>query len=145
MNKQLAESFRDLAGAAIDRVHSTSPTEKDDRVLLAVLKSARGARDMWLRSAAGFGAAMQKSNRDLAKGRGSIVADEAETLSKAFQPLSDFADDLAKAATVMDDVVATLEAVAAEPATIHGEPYRGVPLHLIGRALQLDSPTRGNA
>jgi len=145
MNKELAESFRDLAGAAVARVHGTTPTEKDDRVLLEVLKSARGARDMWLRSAAGFGAAMQKSNSDLAKARGSIVADEAETLSKAFQPLSDFASDLAKAAAVMDDVVTMLEAVAAEPATIHGAAYAGVPLHLIGRALRFDTPTRGNA
>jgi len=145
MNKQLADSFRDLAAAAVARVHGATPTEKDDQVLLAVLENARGARDMWLRSAAGFGAAMQKSNSDLAKARGSIVANEAETLSKAFQPLSDFADDLTKAAGIMDEVVSTLEAVAAEPATILGEPYRGMPLHLAGRALRFDSPTRGNA
>jgi len=145
MNKQLAESFRDLAAAAVARVHSTSPTAKDDQVLLAVLKSARGARDMWVRSAAGFGAAMQKSNSDLAKAQGSIVADEAETLSKAFRPLSDFADDLAKAAGIMDDVVTMLEAVAAEPATIHGAAYTGVPLHLVGRALRFDTQTWGSA
>ncbi len=135
MNKELAESFRDLAGAAVARVHSATPTGKDDQILLAVLKSARGARDMWLRSAAGFGAAMQKSNSDLAKARGSIVANEAEALSKDFAPLSEFADDLAKAATVMNDVVAMLEAVAAEPATIHGAAYAGVPLHLLNRAV----------
>lgn len=120
MNKELAESFADLAGAAVARVHGTTPTAKDDRVLLEVLKSARGARDMWLRSAAGFGVAMEKVDRGLA-------------------------DDLAKAAGIIDDVIATLEAVAAEPATIHGEPYRGVSLHLIGRALRFDTPTRGSA
>jgi len=135
MNKELAESFADLAAAAVARVHGATPTAKDDQVLLEVLKSARGARDMWLRSAAGFGAAMQKCNRDLTKARGSIVADEAEALSKDFAPLSDFADDLAKAACIMDDVVTMLAAVAAEPATIHGASYAGVPLHLLNRAV----------
>ncbi len=120
MNKQLAESFRDLAAAAVARVHSTSPSAKDNQVLMAVLDFTRGARDLVIRPGAALGVAMEKIDRDLA-------------------------DDLAKAATVMDDVVASLEAVAAEPATIHGEPYAGVPLHLVGRALRFDTPTRGNA
>ncbi len=110
MNRELAESFRDLADAAIDRVHSTSPSAKDDQVFLAVLDFTRGARDLVIRPGAALGVAMEKIDRDLA-------------------------DDLAKGASIMDEVVATLEAVAAEPATIHGEPWRGVPVHLLNRAV----------
>lgn len=110
MNKELAESFRDLAAAAIDRVHSTSPTAKDNQVLLAVLDFTRGARDLVIRPGAALGVAMEKIDRGLA-------------------------EDLFKAAGIIDDVVSSLESVAAEPATIHGEPWQGVPLHLLNRAV----------
>jgi len=110
MNRELAESFRDLADAAIDRVHSTSPSAKDDQVLMAVLDYSREARDSWARHGAVLGVVMGKVDRDVA-------------------------DDLAKGAGIMDEVVATLEAVAAEPATIHGAAYAGVPLHLLNRAV----------
>jgi len=110
MNKELALSFRDLAAAAVARVHGSTPTAKDDQVLLAVLDFTRGARDLVIRPGAALGVAMEKIDRDLA-------------------------DDLFKAAGIMDDVVATLEAVVAEPAPRPGELYRGVPVHLLGRAV----------
>ncbi len=110
MNNELAESFRDLATAAIDRVHGTSPTAKDNQVLLAVLDFTRGARDLVIRPGAALGVAMEKIDRDLA-------------------------EDLFKAAGIIDDVVATLEAVAAEPMNRPGEPYAGVPLHLLNHTV----------
>ncbi len=56
-----------------------------------------------------------------------------------------FGADLAKAADDLGEVVALLKSVAAEPVLRPGEPWRGTPHHLIGRAITASTPTWGSA
>jgi len=107
----LAVSFRGVAEAAIERLHAGCPTAKDQAVFAEVLKMASRMRADMDKAAAG------------------------DALSKAGGQLSEMASDLAKAAAEWADLEKMLLAVAAEPALRPGELYRGVPLHLAGRAI----------
>jgi hypothetical protein len=108
----------DLANAAIARVHGGASTPKDGAVLLAVLRLAVTAQQSANTASAGRGAPLEKA---------AVEAIGAATTL--------FGGDLAKAADDLGEVVALLKAVAAEPQSQLGEPWRGVPLHLVGRAI----------
>jgi len=128
MNKELAESFRDLADAAIARVQNSASTAKDGAVLLAVLRLVGTAHQSANTASAGRGATLEK------------VAVEAIGAATTL-----FGGDLGKAADQLSEVVALLKSVAAEPAPRPGELYRGVPLHLAGRAITAATRTWGSA
>ncbi len=117
----LADSFRGVAEAAVARLHAGCPTAKDQAVFAEVLKMASRMRADMDKAAAG------------------------DALSKAGGQFAEMASDLVKAAAEWADLEKMLLAVAAEPMSRPGEPWRGTPLHLAGRALQFDTPTRGNA
>jgi len=120
--------IRDLADAAIALVHGSASTPKDGEVLLAVLHLAETAQQSANTASAGRGAPLEKA---------AVEAIGAATTL--------FGGDLAKAADDLGEVVALLKTVAAEPALRPGELYRGVPLHLAGRAITASTRTCGSA
>lgn len=117
----LVDSFRGVAEAAVARLHAGCPTAKDHAIFMQVLKMASRMRADMDKAAAG------------------------DALSKAGGPLSEIASDLVKAAAEWADLEKMMLDVAAEPAPRPGEPWRGTPVHLAGRALRFDTPTRGSA
>jgi len=108
----------DLANAAIALVQAPASTPKDGAVLLAVLRLAETAHQSATAASAGRGATLEKA--------------AVETIDAA---MALFGHDLAKAADQLAEVVELLEAVAAEPQNRPGESWRGVPIHLAGRAI----------
>jgi len=115
MTPGFANALSGLADAVIARVRSDGATARDGELLIAVLKFTSSVR----------------SDTDRLHKVCSISTDEAAHLTKALDGLA--------------DLEKRLQDVAAEPAPRPGEPYRGVSLHLIGRALRFDTPTWGNA
>ncbi len=105
----LADSFRGVAEAAVERLHAGCPTAKDHAVFMQVLKMASRMRADMDKAAAG------------------------DALSKAGGPFAEMASDMVKAAAEWADLEKMMLDVAAEPAPRPGEPYQGVLLHLIGR------------
>ncbi len=124
----LTSSLADLANAAIALVQAPASTPKDGAVLLAVLRLAETAQQSANTAFAGRGATLEKAAVE--------VIGAATTL---------FGADLAKAADDLGEVVALLKSVAAEPVLRPGEPWRGTPHHLIGRAITASTPTWGSA
>ena len=121
-------SLADLADTAIALVRGSASTPNDAGVLLGVLHLAESAHRSAAAASAGRGAPLEKA---------AVEAMGAATTL--------FGGDLAKAADDLGEVVALLKSVAAEPVLRPGEPWRGTPHHLIGRAITASTPTWGSA